>query len=110
MVWNRKQRTFGLQIIAADARGQSAVEYILMLAVVASLAATVLNSQMFKDLFGSDSKVFAKFARKIEYTYRHGVNGNLDTNSQNPPFGSAHDTYFKGGQSRFFMPKKSYPE
>ena len=79
-----------------------------MLAVVASLAATILNSTMFKKLFGSESVVFEKFARKIEYTYRHGVNGNKDTNAQSGSFGNEHDTYFKDGQSRFFMPQKAY--
>ncbi|MBI2521629.1 MAG: DUF4244 domain-containing protein [Bdellovibrio sp.] len=90
--------------------GQSTVEYILMLAVVASLAATILNSEMFKKLLGKDSVLFKKFARTLEYTYRHGVYGTIDPTQRTPPFGNAHDSYYKDGKSRFFMSRDKYPE
>ncbi|OFZ14390.1 MAG: hypothetical protein A2X86_05970 [Bdellovibrionales bacterium GWA2_49_15] len=91
-------------------RGQSTVEYILMLAVVASLAATILNSERFRKTLGKDSVLFNKFARTLEYTYRHGVYGTLDDTPRSPPFGNEHNTYYKGGQSRFYMSRTKYPE
>ena len=108
MVLNTKQRTF-ISEISKDRkdRGQSTVEYILMLAVVASLAAMILNSERFKKTLGADSEIFKKFAQRLEFTYRHGVSGAGDPTSRTPPFGM-HETYFKGA-SRIFMPTGKYP-
>ncbi|MEK6626334.1 MAG: hypothetical protein AABY86_15295 [Bdellovibrionota bacterium] len=92
-------------------RGQSTVEYILMLAVVASLAAMILNSERFKKTLGAESEIFKKFAQRLEFTYRHGVSGAGDNTPRTPDFGK-HETYYNTAKntSRIFMSQGKYPE
>ena len=85
-------------------RGQSAVEYILLFAVVALLVNFVISSDPFTGLFGKEGKFGDVYKRELEYTYRHGVNG---SEAYSPPNYSSevHDSY--GG--RFFGSKETYP-
>lgn len=86
--------------------GQSMVEYLLLMGVVITLVLTVLNSEAFKKLLGADSSVFDGFRKRIQYTYRHGVNGiNENVNYG----GGQHDTYYNG-KTRFFVPGAEYPQ
>ncbi|MBT3585283.1 MAG: hypothetical protein HN509_10270 [Halobacteriovoraceae bacterium] len=86
--------------------GQSVVEYVLLLVVVTSLAFTVFNSAAWKKFMGKDSGFFAQMRQKMQYSYRHGLEGFDDTSNF-----VKHDTYFNPaeGTSRFFLAKEPYP-
>ena len=95
MVWNSKKRP---DIFLES--GQSTVEYILLLAVVTSLAFSIFNSDRFKSFLGPDSAFFNQMVKKIEYSYRHGQEGledETDYDGNHPTFYSEDED-----QSRFF--------
>lgn len=91
-----------------DQRGQSMVEYILLLAVVISLAGVVFKTDFWQSYFGPDGKFDQVFRARIEYSYRHSLEG---SEFYAPPnYGSKnHDSYYKGGSTRFFRPTQAYP-
>lgn len=93
-----------------NSKGQSTVEYILLLVVVASLATTVFKSDAFKELFGEDSSFFATVKKRVQFTYRHGIEGEKDTDEFNYDDGRKHYTYFneEENQTRFFLPLTEY--
>jgi hypothetical protein len=88
-------------------RGQSAIEYILLLVVVVSLATAFMNSDTFKQFVGKDSILMQKLVRQMSYSYRHGREGQLDESD----YDTAHETYYnkEEGNSRFFTPISAYP-
>jgi hypothetical protein len=90
-------------------KGQSAVEYILLLAVVSTLMFTLVNSKSFKDFLGKDSGFFKTLAEKYAVSYRHGLlNGDDDLDYT----GHDHVTFYNEGSntSRFFTNRKGYPQ
>ena len=58
--------------ILNSSRGQSAVEYIMLLAVISSLTYVVLNNKQFKDFMKGDAGLFATMKRGMTYSYRYG--------------------------------------
>lgn len=88
-------------------KGQSTIEYILLLVVVVSVATALLNSSTFKRFVGKDSELMQKMAKQMAYAYRHGRLGELDSSN----YSQEHDTYFNKdeGRSRFFTPQDPYP-
>jgi len=109
MVWFGKQKisSFKLRKNLGEA-GQTAVEYILLFAVISALVLTIFKSDAFQKVFGKDSVLFQTFAKRIQYTYRHGVNLENDNAVDNSGYTGDHHTYFKGGQSRFYLPRGDY--
>ncbi len=101
LVWMGKfyKNTIG-QLVKSQ-RGQSAVEYILLLAVVASVAFAVLNSDLFKKLIGENSSVFKTAKSYMEYSYRHGLAGFESSDSYMK--GGTHETYYTNENTRFFI-------
>ena len=91
-------------------KGQTAVEYILMMAVIASIILTIVTSDAFRSLFGEDSRVFLTFKNYIEHTYRHSFNGEGDATGTYGDFSGFHDSYTQdgGGDTRFFLVKEPY--
>ncbi len=93
-------------------KGQSAVEYILLMAVIVTLVYTVLNNPMFKQVMGPESVMFKKFRLTMEYSYSYGNWGQGVVNTQYLS-GGIHPLYSPldatGAESRFFGPKESYP-
>jgi len=89
-------------------KGQSAVEYILLIAVSISLVFMVFNSDTFKDVFGDKGKFAKVFRSEIEYSYRHALGGRklYSTPSYTSP---SHDSYKRGSETRFFGAKDRYP-
>lgn len=88
-----------------DQKGQSAVEYILLITIVSFLISLVFKSDEFKNLFGKNGKFSDVFKRELEYSYRHGLGGR--TPFTTPNYGSSiHDSY----NDRFFGPTDAYPE
>jgi len=87
-------------------KGQSAVEYLLLLVVVTSLSYAVFKNPKFKEFFGQDSSFFAAMRDRMQYSYRHGLVGFEDNSS----YTGIHDTYATGGSTRFIAPVARYPQ
>ena len=86
-------------------RGQSTVEYILVLAVVVSLSLLVFRSNQFRGFLGENGTLTDIVKRQLEYSFRHGRPG--ETRFQRPNYGSgSHDSY----TGRFFIGKDPYPQ
>lgn len=84
-------------------KGQSSVEYILLLAVVVALAMGVFRSRQFQSFFGDDSEFFEAMKEHIEVNYRFGM-------YVEDPTETPHSGYFvQGRNSRFFSGKDAYP-
>lgn len=88
-------------------KGQSTVEYILLLVVVVSIATALMNSETFKKFVGKDSALMKKLVGQMAYSYRHGRQGDNDTSN----YSLNHETFYNSteGKSRFFTPQTSYP-
>lgn len=85
-------------------KGQSTVEYILLLAVIISLVTFVFNSDGFQALFGDNGQFANVYKRELEYSYRQGRFGRLRFQTPNYKSGQ-HDSY----NERFFGAKDAYP-
>ena len=98
-------------MVLKNERGQTMVEYILLLAVVVSVVYTFMNSNAYKKLFGSAGS-FGKIAKtQTEAAYRYStmkVNSELSRDNRD---GSIHPSYHdeNAGGTRFFGPKVAYP-
>ena len=97
-------------------QGQTAVEYVLLLAVAISLLLTFYNSEAFKRLFGNQGEVGLRIKRESEYSYRHAypvdyvskqIPADIDRTNKDI---SVHPSYWdnKNGGTRFFGPKEIY--
>lgn len=96
-----------------NSKGQSTVEYILLLLVVSVLGFSVVKSDAFKKFFGKDSVFFKTIAMQIQYSYRHGRLGTSDEiNSDTFTYQKKHDTYKFNDEdkSRFFTIPEKYPD
>ncbi len=96
-------------------RGQSVVEYILLLAVLSSLAFSVFNNRRFKDFLGGEKGFFLSLRKGIEYSYRYGRAMSADEDVEDALSfeyqTNKHDTYFnpKENKSHFFGGTSAYP-
>ena len=92
-------------------RGQSTVEYLLLTAVVISIAYTIINSQRFRDLLGNEGRFVRDMRAETEWNYRHGLRGRATGPVQvrYPP--GLHPTYYNSGRgaSHFIAPVDPYP-
>lgn len=97
-------------IIIDSDKGQSTVEYILLLAVVMSLVYLVVNSERFKDLIGDDGAFAIKMKNESEWNYRFGNQGKDGFTSLTYPNGT-NPTYWNAtdSSSHFVGPLKPYP-
>lgn len=88
------------------------VEYILLLAVVASLIMTFYNSDFFKRMFGGKGVMGTRIKQSSEYSYRHAYQENraepYPANAKEDP--TRHPSYHEPGVgTRFFGPRENYP-
>ncbi len=101
--------------ILASQKGQSLVEYILLLAVLSSIAFSFFNNKKFKDFVAGTDGLFATMKKGMSYSYRYGIQYNNATNfeaASSFEYGSAgHDLYLnkKDGNSHFFTGLDPYP-
>ena len=65
-----------------NSKGQSTIEYILLLSVVMILTIKIMTGPIFKNLFGQESIVFASILKKMEFSYKHGF---FDSSFDNEP-------------------------
>lgn len=88
-------------------KGQSLVEYILLLGMLLMIGVSIFKSDTFKNIFGEDSELFAKLKKQFEYEYRHGLSGKDDQTDEG--YGGVHESFFSQGKTRFFSPDEPYP-
>ena len=94
-------------------RGQSTVEYIMLLAVVVALMTAVLKNDRLQDYIGKGGEFFRRHAEFISYTYRHGLPGRgMQRADDYQSYQTAeHPTYrTEDGKQKFVIPLKTYPE
>lgn len=94
-----------------DQKGQTVVEYILLLVVAMSLVLTFYKSQTFRKLFGSQGQLGKVYKKESEFGYRHAYI--KDSKSEaNTPKASAeqHPSYYNAdkGETHFFGARDSY--
>lgn len=91
-------------------KGQSTVEYILLLAVAISVVTAVFKSQGFQNLFGEEGTFNAQFRMETEFSYRHGLGGKKFL-PETINYNDKHETYLEdsGSLTRFFGAKDPYP-
>jgi Flp pilus assembly pilin Flp len=95
-----------------DQRGQTLVEYILLLTVAISLVLTFFNSQLFKKYFGTGGEIGQMVKEENEFGYRHGyLKGRPPGGEPLSYNGFDHPSYYnsQAGETRFFGPKENYP-
>ena len=92
-------------------KGQTMVEYILLLAVSVSLIVTFVNSDFFKRIFGSQGSLGRMMKEENQFAYRHAFIKNRSGDiSRTNMDGRAHPSYYQpSGDTRFFGPKDPYP-
>lgn len=91
-------------------RGQTMVEYILLLAVVVSLVLTFYRSSLFQSLFGAEGRWAVMIKTKSEFAYRHGSPKGQAV-SRDTRDGANHPSYFnrERGDTHFFSSRYAYP-
>lgn len=93
-------------MIINNQKGQTAIEYILLLSVMSVLVFSVFNSQIFQNNFGKNGKILQAYKKQFEFAYRNGFP--YDGGTYN--YETLHPTYSDGNGTRFFIPKLPYPE
>lgn len=93
-------------------RGQTVVEYILLLSVAVSLVVTFYNSETFKKLFGDQGAVGIAYKSEAEWGYRHAYIFGRTDGEVNLPYSAAneHPSYWNTnrGETHFFGPSDPY--
>lgn len=92
---------------AGNEKGQTLVEYILLLSVVLAVGIALFRSERFRAFLGPQSGIFAEIRTYMEYTYRHGSAFKGQSDESN--YENVHDTYIKRRETRFFSPLEKYP-
>lgn len=97
-------------MVLKNQRGQSVVEYILLLSVCISLVFTFYRSQTFKRLFGSEGSIGQAIKTESEFNYRHAYPRKAGDLNQVNYSGTSHPSYYDStsGETRFFGPKEPY--
>jgi len=94
-------------------KGQTVVEYILLLTVAVSLVLTFYRSATFKRLFGEQGMLGQQVKSQTEFAYRHAYSMNRPATdvSRDNKDGASHPSYAdeNAGGTRFFGPKRAYP-
>lgn len=90
------------------ARGQSTVEYILLLAVVISLIYLITRSERFRALLGEGGTLATNMKGTTEWNYRFASPGTDEFSTINYP-NARHPTYWNGTTTHFIGPKDPYP-
>lgn len=105
----------GMRSYLKSERGQTLVEYILLLVVAMSLLLTFYRSEAFRRLFGERGEVGARLKEQNEFAYRHAFYSSgperlrLEDIPKDNKDISIHPSYAEPGVgTRFFGPKEAY--
>jgi Flp pilus assembly pilin Flp len=93
-------------------KGQTMVEYMLLLAVSVSLVMTFINSDFMKRIFGSGGSLGTKIREENQFAYRHafGKKAEIPDIGRNNVDGRAHPSYYQpDGTTHFFGATDAYP-
>lgn len=92
-------------------KGQSTVEYVLLLGVIVLMVTAALRSDALQNFVGADGEFFNEYSKFISYTYRHGRPGTITGAAQENQYQSIdHDTYSTpNGSPHFAIPANIYP-
>lgn len=113
VVWMAKLQSSNF---LGNSKGQSAVEYILLLAVIASISFAFYRNKNFKEFMKGDKGLFVALRHSMEYSYRYGreLGPNVDyDNAMSFKYQTnKHDTYYnpEENRSRFFSGLAPYGE
>ena len=106
---------FVINKILKNSKGQSAIEYILLLAVIAAIGTTVLNNQKFKDFIQGQNGLFASMKIGMAYSYRFGRTAGADAEEaldyEDTGTSVKHDLYKNSNTNttHFFTNIEKYP-
>jgi hypothetical protein len=94
-------------------KGQTVVEYILLLSVSVSLVTTFYNSDTFRSYFGNDGKIGKIYKVEAEWGYRHATmtgRGSTPEGNGLRPNIMQHASYYNSvdPQTHFFGPSDTY--
>ena len=101
-------------IFLRNSKGQSAVEYILLLAVLSSIGYSLYNNRRFKDFIGGEKGLFVAMRKGMEYSYRYGrpldESVSFDEAMEFQYTTNKHDLYFNSNdnRTRFFTGTNEY--
>ena len=92
-------------------KGQSVIEYVLLLGVVMLFILVVIRSTAFDNFLGEGSPFFKILRERFVYTYCQGRKGNDPTKCHSVNYNNPedHPSYSANGVSRFFSGKEKYP-
>ena len=97
-------------------KGQSVVEYILLLSVITFITLTIMRSDFLKKSIGPEGNVTAAIKKMFEHSYRHGYLDHIDRVTKRPGAlpgpgkKGDHGSYVNDkGESRFYGPAVQYP-
>lgn len=99
-------------MVINNQRGQTVVEYILLLAVAMSLIVTFYRSATFQRLFGDQGELGQLYKQEAEWGYRHAhISGRKPGPSLPIESAEDHSSYYNAekSQTRFFGPNANYP-
>lgn len=87
-----------------DHKGQSSVEYLMLVVIIVSMAISVLKSDAFQNFFGSQGQFASVYKSEIEFSYTNSYQGRkaFEQPDYNDP---SHSSY----QGRFFGANQEYP-
>ncbi len=97
----------GYSIKILNKKGQSVVEYIMLMAVVSFLVSAIYNSDAFNKFFGEGGTFAKAMSREISTMYQFGLR--TDRSYRDNYAAPTHSNYKGGDQTRFFGAKDPYP-
>jgi uncharacterized protein (UPF0333 family) len=93
-------------VILSQNKGQSTVEYVLLLGVVLMIVIGIFRSDAFNRIFGENSAVFEEYRKIMEHNYRHAFFGSSATPRTNSARKqTTHESYITGSETHFFSPR-----
>jgi hypothetical protein len=99
-------------VVINNQRGQTVVEYILLLAVAMSLVVTFYKSAAFQRFFGEQGELGQLYKQEAEWGFRHAhLNGRYTETNAPKASAEEHSSYYNSNvsETRFFGPSDPYP-
>lgn len=95
-------------------KGQTVVEYLLLIAVMVFITMMIMTSPVFKSWMGKDSVLFTELRRQMVYAYCNPMPAKSDSQeSCEHDYGTILESYKAepgdAGGTRFFIPADEYP-
>jgi hypothetical protein len=97
-------------MVVSNQKGQTLVEYILLIVVAVSLVMTFYRSSAFQKLFGKDGDLGKKMKNQNEFSYRHAFYKQLSQDIPRDTRDVREHPSYKGDDepTRFFGPRNPY--